>query len=382
MTSRLYRTTRDLYLAVSEVLQRLDVTGLGSPTLVALLTLAVSGLILLDRRPTQTRVAQVLPGRCHDALNRLLRSMPWATRGLMGLLIGFAKRLGCAGYLSLDDVIVEKAYAQRLPWAGWVYSFAKKRQVYGIQIVVWLWCSLDGRWRIPVAFRLRRPKRSCSPADYRTSLEWAWDMIVDVVSSELPIAYVVFDTHYTAGWFTKRLAGLGLTWQGTLDPKTNVVWRGHRLPVGVVARVLRLKWRSHLALRATALRVYAPKYGHLRLVVTRNRHGNYEYLVTNDRAADLSTVVRRKRSRWQIETLFRDSKQAASLEACQSWVNQAYVRHVGIVLLTFVVLQMLRSTPDEPVGSVKQRWQLAVLRDREQPPEPLRACPAELRVTA
>jgi hypothetical protein len=382
MASRLYRTTRDLYRAVSEVLQRLGVTGLGSPTLVALLTLAVSGLILLDRRPTQTRVAQVLPGRCHDALNRLVRCMPWSTRRLTCLLIGFAQRLGQDGYLCLDDVIVEKAYAQRLPWAGWVYSFAKKRQVYGIQIVVWLWCSRDGHWRIPVGFRLRRPKRSCSPADYRTSLQLAWELLVDIVTSGLPIAYAVFDTHYTAGWFTKRLQGLGLTWQGTLDPKTNVVWRGYRLPVAVLARTLRLKWRTHLGLRATAVRVYAPKYGLLRLVVTRNRHGNYEYLASNHLAADLSTLVQRKRSRWEIETLFRDSKQSAGLEACQCWVNPAYVRHVGIVLLTFVVLQMLRATPDEPVGSVKRRWQLAVLRDGEQPPQPLRACPADLRVTA
>lgn len=37
---------------------------------------------------------------------------------------------------------------------------------------------------------------------------------------------------------------------------------------------LHLKWRARLGLRAVALRVYAPTYGHLRLVVTRNRHGN------------------------------------------------------------------------------------------------------------
>jgi hypothetical protein len=47
-----------------------------------------------------------------------------------------------------DDVIVEKAFAQRLPWAGWTYSFAKKRKVYGLHIVVLLWCSGDGHWRI------------------------------------------------------------------------------------------------------------------------------------------------------------------------------------------------------------------------------------------
>jgi hypothetical protein len=145
---------------------------------------------------------------------------------------------------------------------------------------------------------------------------------------------------------------------------------------------LHLKWRQHLGLRAKALRVYAPKYGHIRLVVTRNRHGNYEYLVSNDLQADLTKMVQRKRSRWSIETVFRDSKQFAALEACQCWVDQAMVRHVGLVLLTFVVLQLLRTTPDESIGAVKDRWQLAVIRDGEAAPLPLRACPPELRPTA
>jgi len=47
---------------------------------------------------------------------------------------------------SQEDVIIEKAFAKKLPWAGWTYSFAKKRKVYGLHVVVLLWCSLDGRF--------------------------------------------------------------------------------------------------------------------------------------------------------------------------------------------------------------------------------------------
>lgn len=382
MASRLYRTTRLLYLHVWQALVRLNLESLGTPTLAVLMAWVVTGLILLDARPTQTRVARLLPGRCHDALNRLLREMPWSTRALTALLIAFAKRLGRAGYLILDEVIVEKTFAKRLPWAGSLYSFAKKRKVWGIQIIVLLWCSCDGRWRIPVGFRLWRPKRTCRPQRYRTKLELAAELVTAVVLAELPVSYIVGDTHYTAGWFTRRLARLGLTWHGTLDPKTIVVWRGKRQAVRDLAIALKLKWRASLGLRAMALTVFAPKYGHLRLVVTRNRHGNYEYLVSNDGTLDLTTMVRRKRSRWSIETVFRDSKQFVALEACQCWVNQAMVRHVGLVFLTFVVLQLLRATPDESVAAVKERWQLAVLRDGEVPPQPLRACPPHLRLTA
>jgi hypothetical protein len=68
MASRLYRTTRQLYLAVEAALLRLHLNTLGTPTLAALLALAVTGLILLDARPTHTRLARFLPGRCHARL--------------------------------------------------------------------------------------------------------------------------------------------------------------------------------------------------------------------------------------------------------------------------------------------------------------------------
>ena len=382
MASRLYHTTRPLYRQVLQMLRRLQIREIGSPTVAALIALYVTGLILLDGRQTQTRVTRWLPGRCHDALNRLLRLMPWSTRALMRLLVAFVRRLGREGYLCLDDVIVEKAFAKRLAWAGWVYSTTKKRSVYGVHIIVLLWCSLDGQWRVPIGFRLRRPKPQCPPTRYRTRTQLGRDLVVEVLGAGLPIQYLAFDQMYTAGWLTKWLRRVGLTWHGTLEAKTTVVWRGRRQSVKQLAGRLKLKWRSHLGLRATALRVYAPKYGHIRLVVIRTRHGNWHYLVSNDLHADLTTMVERHRSRWAIETIFRDTKQFAGLRACQCWVDQAMVRHVGLVLLAFVVLQMLRTTPDERVGAVKERWQLATLRHGERPPHPLRASPSHLRGTA
>jgi len=385
MTSRLYRTTRPLAIQVSLVLRRLSVHRVGTPTTFALIALYVSGLILLDGRQTQTRVALFLPGRAHDALNRLLRVMPLSTRTLMGLLIALCKkrrRHREEGYLCLDDVVIEKAFARKLPWAGWTYSFAKKRKVYGLHVVVLLWCDGDGGLRIPVAFRLWRPKRSCARQAYRTKLKLSEGMLKEVVGLGLRPEYIVFDTHYSAGWFTKMVARLGLVWVGTLHPRTIVLWRAKRCSVGELARALPLKWRKRLGVRAAAVRIYAPKYGSLRLVVTRNSHANHEYIVTNDSGADLTTVAERKMSRWSIETLFRDTKQYAGLEACQCRVDQAMVRHVGLVLLTFVVMQMMRRSPEESVGSVKEHWQLEVMRDGESSPPLLKACPPHLRPTA
>jgi hypothetical protein len=129
VTPRLYRTTRPLAVRVALALRHLGIAGVGSPTTIAFIALYVAGLILLDGRQTQTRVALFLPGRAHEALNRLLRIMPLSTRALMGSLVIFCKERHEGGYLCIDDVVVEKAFARKLSWAGWTYSFAKKRKV-------------------------------------------------------------------------------------------------------------------------------------------------------------------------------------------------------------------------------------------------------------
>src|SRR5437773_3042249 len=117
MAFRLYRTTRRLYGQVTSALQRLQVTAAvaHNPTLFGLVALYVTGLVLLDARPSQTRISQVLPARAHDALNRLLRTVPLSTRALLAgtlrLVAGLGRTLGTPGYLVVDDVVIEKPFA-------------------------------------------------------------------------------------------------------------------------------------------------------------------------------------------------------------------------------------------------------------------------------
>jgi hypothetical protein len=135
MALRLYRTTRPLFQQVEVALQMLGVMAAvgGHPTTFGLIALYVTGLVELDARQTQPRISQTLPARCHDALNRLVRTMPLSTRALMTGLLWFARqvsrRLGPSGYLCVDDVVIEKPFAKRLPWAAWTYSHAKKQKV-------------------------------------------------------------------------------------------------------------------------------------------------------------------------------------------------------------------------------------------------------------
>ncbi len=234
-----------------------------------------------------------------------------------------------------------------------------------------------GSWRIPVAFRLWRSKAHSRPGRYRTK------MIVEVLQAGLPIQYVVFGMLCTAIWLTKRVNRLGLTWVGVLHSNTTVYDCNQFQKAASLGNRVRLKWRARLQLRARSMVAYLPKYGTIPLVVTKNRQGNVEVLATHDLTSDLTTLVLRKRSRWSIETLFRDVKQFCGLMTCQCRVDQALVRHVALVLLGFVVLQRLRLHPKETLDEVKEWLQRELFTGGIPPPPSLRGkVPATQLLTA
>ncbi len=132
MASRLYPSTRDIFLQVVRVLTQLSLQNALSQTCLAHAALYILGLILLESRQTPWRIQQWLPARSHDALNRLLRVQRISTRAIMAALIGFCRTLPVTGYLCLDNVVIEKDSSRKLAWTGWLYSHADKRKVYGL----------------------------------------------------------------------------------------------------------------------------------------------------------------------------------------------------------------------------------------------------------
>lgn len=107
MASRLYPTTRRLFKQVACSLGALGLRAALSPLTFGLTAIYITGLILLDRRQNGTRIADWLPARAHDAINRLLRTHEISTRALMKCVIAWAKQLG-SGYLMVDDVVVSR----------------------------------------------------------------------------------------------------------------------------------------------------------------------------------------------------------------------------------------------------------------------------------
>lgn len=371
MTSRLYPTTRFLYIQITAVLQGLGVATVTSPTQFELLCLYVTGLVLLDRRQNNKRISRWLPGRCHDALNRLLRTMPLSSRVLMRLILTYARRLGVKGYLCLDDVVVPKPFSRMVRWVDWVYWATEKRSLRGMNIVVILWC-----WqglKLPVAFRLWQSKRQVDASDYRTKHQLGQEMVIELLAERLPFEYLTFDSWYNARWFTKWLSNCDILWVTTAKCNTKVVYRHQTQRLDKLSNHLKWRWRKSLDLRTALVSVWLPGYGSLRLVVTKNGRGKCEYIVTNAWHLDVTRIVLLKRSRWNIETLFRNGKQLAGLAACECRRPQAVVRPVALVLITCTVLDLMGIDWSKTADSVKEQLQLLVITQGSLPPAPLQA---------
>ena len=371
MMSRLYPTTQVLYEQVSAVLCALSVNDLFSATQFGILCVYVAGLILLDKKQTNTRITLYLPARCHDAVNRLLRTAPFSTRALLALGAVWARGQGVVGYLSLDDVVVPKPFSRALCWVTTLWCASEKRYVQAMHIVVITWCW--GRFKVPLAIRLWYPKAKISPAHYRTKLQLAQEMLIDILHMDVPFTYITFDGWYTAGWFTKWLANLGIEWVGKGASNANVVYKNRTMHLEEIVPLLKLKWRKVIGLYAATVKVYLPTFGQVRLVVTKNDHGKLDFILSNALHQDLCTLVLWKQSRWNIETFFRNGKQLAGLAACQCRCPQAMVRHITLVFFTCFVLDLLSTDPSQTTDGIKQQLQLQVITQGLRPPVPLKA---------
>lgn len=355
MVSRLHATTRPLFQQLVFLLLALP---LGLPFgRLQRVALYLAGLILLDRDQTACRITRYLPGRAHDALNYLLRRARLSPQQLMRGLVLWVQGLG-PGFFSLDDVVVEKPWSLLLPWVGWAYSTTRKEKIRGLVIVVLFWSN--GTLRIPVAFRLWKPKERCLPGEYRTKLDLAQEVIQDVLAWGLRPTYIVFDAWYNARRFTRFLAQHQLVWVSTLKANARVRPRKRYCAVSRFANKLALgtSFRGfHVHLRG---------YGKVKLVVVRDG-ATVHYLVTNALRCPPKEVLCRKKSRWDAEESFRDAKQLAGLEACQARMPQAAERHVALVLLSLVALQLLKQDPSETAGRVKERFQLQAIAGIREP---------------
>ena len=97
----------------------------------ALLCVAVyiSGLVVLEKKQTQSRIAKTIGHVSHDALNRLADILPMLCAqmavGMTTLITGIYE----TGYIILDDTVVPKPFSRLVAGTYVDYDHTQKRHV-------------------------------------------------------------------------------------------------------------------------------------------------------------------------------------------------------------------------------------------------------------
>jgi hypothetical protein len=316
-------------------------------------TVYVSGLVALEKKQTQSRIAKTIGYVAHDALNRLADKLPMLcaqmAAGMTTLITGVYE----TGYIILDDTVVPKPFSRLVAGAYVDYDYTHKRYVRCHRIVVVIWTN--GAIYIPVAFAFWHHRDFVSR--YRTKNQIARILIYYVVRHGIPFSYLTFDN-----WYASKQ---NLRFFGKLDIKfvtrlRNNTWVIHENGKHKIQKLTKYECHYYHSLKAYVrqFEVKYPRFGAGYLAIVKNdKHeepGKTKYLFTNDSSLTNTEFVLRYRSRWHVEVFFRACKQNFGLTACQAQMMPQVILHVRMVFLAYVLTQLLMADESISVGEMQK----------------------------
>ena len=302
----------------------------------------ISGLVALERKQTQSRIARVIGHISHDALNRLADMLPMLLVQMASGIVFLITGIHDTGYIILDDTLVPKPFSRLVAGTYVDYDHTHKRHVRCHRIVVVIWTN--GIIYIPIAFVFWHHRDFVRR--YRTKNQLARILIYYVVRHGIPFSYLTFDNWYASKQNLVFFNNLGIKFVTRLRNNTWIIYENKKQKVQKLT-----SYESHyyhrLKTYVRQFEVKYPRFGIGSLAIVKNdKHeepGRTKYLFTNDPSLTNTEFVLRYRSRWHIEIFFRTCKQHFGLAACQAQMMPQVIIHVRMVFLAYVLTQLLMS---------------------------------------
>jgi len=315
----------------------------------------VCGLMVLERKQTQRKIAEEIGHISHDALNRLgFRLLPHPQM-MVAFTLGLIGLLGGEGYLILDDFFIPKPFSNRIIGAYYQFDPTERRELVGQRVVLVLWTN--GVVRVPVAFTLWHKREYVSR--YRTKNQLARLLIYWVKRRGIPFAYLTFDNWYASKQNLRYFRTLGIEVVTRLKKNTWLKWEGEKLKAQALAKRHPIgSYHYYPALNAyvKSFVLQYPGYGTIRLaVVKHDRHdepGQTKFLAASCLERTNRELVARYRSRWAIEVWIRDAKQHLGLSACQARERHQVLTHLRMVFLAGILSDLLKGQTDATLGEL------------------------------
>lgn len=335
------------------------------------LLLYMTGLIVCEKKATSKKIADRVGYLSHDTLTRALIRGKQGLGKLSILFINFCLSQ-TTGYLIIDDVFIPKPHANRIEGVYNDFDHSLKEHTKGMRIVVIIWCN--GSVRIPVAWAIWHKEKKerigltakgkprykhtgeClleingQTMPYRTKNQIAVELLEHVLSRGLKAQYITFDNWYASSknlqYIAQNRYAIELHCYSRLKNNRKVIYQGQEKSVEAIARLFPITSFNHKhGAYIKAIEIDLPGYGDIKLLLVRqdshSEPGKTKYLFSTDIFASAPEILLRYRSRWAIETVFRDLKQNLNLGSCQATTLEAQKSHLALSLFAFVLLELL-----------------------------------------
>jgi hypothetical protein len=299
-----------------------------------------SGLTVLERKQTQSRIARTIGHVTHDALNQLAGELQGLYEHMAICVVAVITGIHNTGYIILDDTVVPKPFSRFVAGTYVDYDHTQKRYVRCHRIVVAIWTN--GVIYIPVAFAFWHHRAFVRR--YRTKNQIARILIYYVVRHHIPFSYLTFDNWYASKQNLRFFDKLGIKFVTRLRNNTWIVHDNERQKIHKLTKC-ECHHYPKLDAYVRQFQVKYPGFGIGSLAIVKNdKHeepGTTKYLFTNDLSLTNTEFVLRYRSRWHIEIFFRTCKQHFGLAACQAQMMPQVILHVRMVFLAYTLTQIL-----------------------------------------
>ena len=295
-------------------------------------------MILCRGKKTCVGLGKIL-GISHDKIYHLLSG-----NNKFGLILSaFSKRMvakysqNTNGFLIIDDTLISKPFGVMLEGLMYLYSVITRQTTKGLTFVAISWS--DGRIKIPLSGSWFFSKQITGLEHYKKKSKIAAELLLKI-GADVPYESILFDCHYSTKELIEFIKKQEKKFISKI-PKNRVITTAN----GVKEQIqnhpdLKLKKNErHKKIEA--------EYNGLKLFVSihkvKNKNGDWTkiYLVSNIKIKP-RLYIKIYRVRWEIEKIFRTTKQILGLADCQSNKIESQSMHIWAVFAAYSILQDIK----------------------------------------
>ena len=307
------------------------------PKTLNILLLYTVSLITTNDKKNCTKLAQNI-NMDYDSFNRLLEQesncKDYLLRKAIATIKFFIAEIGITGWIIGDDTIISKPFSERVTGTSEQYDTVAHTSNLALVPVVIAWTN--GITTIPIAFK-QFYKKEVAGDLYKSKIELMIELLELVKKNDIPFIGAFFDGLYATNELIEYCNTKNICFVMRL--KSNSVITNHNgksqakkhpdlhLHRNSRSKKTKAQWQGFELIFATE------KF------LRKNGEHKQVFIVSN---MDLSAqeLIACYRKRWNIEKMFRSTKQKLGLKDCQCYALHKQASHTALVFTSYIFLQL------------------------------------------